>query len=76
LPRFKLYLRLVEKELQRKYMAIATIITKVGIRTAIRIIDNYDIEEVFCYSILRTTVELSEGTTSDILLTTGGSSTK
>jgi hypothetical protein len=57
-------------------MAIATIMTKVGIRTAIRIIDNYDIEEVFCYSILRTTVELSEGTTSDILLTTGGSSTK
>ncbi len=57
-------------------MPIATIMTKVGIRTAIRIIDNYDIEELFCYSILRTTVELSEGTTSDILLTTGGSSTK
>ena len=56
-------------------MAIATIKTKVGIRTAISMIDNYDIEEVFCYSILRTTVELSEGTTSDILLTTGGSST-
>jgi hypothetical protein len=76
LPRVKLYFRLVEKELQRKYMPIATIMTKVGIRTAIRIIDYYDIEEVFCYSILRTTVELSEGTTSVILLTTGGSSKK